>query len=107
VASLTEHMRRERDHAGRARDTVLRSISDFQAGLTDQQEVAITPTGGKPLAITAVRSSGDLVVFDGVDDENRNVQLVQSFSQVSVLLTAVDKVGSGPARRIGFLSDEG
>jgi len=43
----------------------------------------------------------DLVMFHGVNDQGKKVELLQHVSQLSVLLVAIDKVGEKP-RRVGF-----
>lgn len=86
-------------------DAVMFVICDFQAQLSSEEEVGACLTSfGQQITIN-ITSIGfrnpHLMVFYGVDQEGREVQLVQHTSQVNLMLVPVPAT-SQPARRIGF-----
>lgn len=80
-------------------------IAEFENSLTEAEEVgAHLVSFGHDMVfhIADVSYHGpDMIVFYGFDDHGKRVQLIQHYSQLSVLLVALPKLGS-EARRIGF-----
>jgi hypothetical protein len=85
-------------------------IRNFEGQLDPGHEIAMGFTGGEAgvLRIAGVGfSDPDLITFYGHDDAGLKTQLVQHVSQLSVILRAVPKAETAPARRIGFLLTPG
>ena len=86
-------------------------IRTFEAQLNPSQEVAMGFAGGESgvLRIEGVGfSDPDILTFYGRDDHGARTQLIQHFSQLSVILRAVPvESPDAPARRIGFRLPEG
>jgi hypothetical protein len=77
-------------------------LKRFQKGLSGEDEVGIFANGaGLPLHVETVRSSGQMVVFSGVDSSARRACIIQHYTQVSIQIVALKKLEPEP-RRIGF-----
>jgi hypothetical protein len=87
-------------------ERIVLSIKEFEEGLDQEHEIgARLVTFGPDLTfhIDDVGYWGpDIIIFHGVDKNNRKVQLLQHITQLNVLLIALDKKQER-ARRIGFV----
>lgn len=86
-------------------DKLVRSIARFEEGLNETLEVGarLVNFGPETLHIENVGFWGDhMVKFSGRTSDGRPVELLQHYSQVSLLLVAVPIAPNKPPRRIGF-----
>jgi hypothetical protein len=81
-------------------------IAEFETSLNAEEEVGgrlVSAAGEPPFHIEEVSYWGpDMLMFKGRNTEGRPVLLVQHYTQLSVLLTAMRKQHDKP-RRIGFM----
>lgn len=83
-------------------EALITEIREFEATLTDQQELAIMAgPGGQMLYVSSIADGGQVIVFSGVDEQGRASRLLTHYTQISVQLVAAQKVNP-TARRIGF-----
>jgi hypothetical protein len=104
--SVLQHLDQKNNPAGYALKRVEPLIQSFQTNISDDVEVGISVvgSGAAPFRLRAIRvSNPDILIFDGVDDEGRHVQLLQHYSQMALMLVAVPKLEEKPFR-IGFLA---
>ncbi len=98
-------MHKKNNPAGYARDRMVTLINSFQAKMSDDVEVGISVVGSGSAASFRLRdvraSNPDIIIFDGLDDNGNNVQLIQHYSQMAVVLIARPKADD-KAYRIGF-----
>lgn len=88
-----------------AYEALARQVADFQDNLTPDQEVGISVSGSDSVVhVRSIRQAGQMVVFDGVDNQSRPARLIQHYTQVNVQMIAVDKLHER-ANRIGFHID--
>jgi hypothetical protein len=84
---------------------LMQQIAEFEASLNAEEEVGgrlVSAAGEPPFHIEEVSYWGpDMLIFKGRRD-GRPVMLVQHYTQLSVLLTAMQKQHDEP-RRIGFI----
>lgn len=87
-------------------ERLVHQIIEFEKGLGEGQEVGgrfVEGPGSEPLHITNLASWGpDMILFIGQFPDGRKFELIQHYSQVSVLLVAVPKATNEEPRRIGF-----
>ena len=86
-------------------EKLVRSIAEFESKLDETQEVGarLVNFGPETIHIENVGFWGDhMVKFYGQTNDGRPVELLQHYSQVSVLLVAVPIAPNKPPRRIGF-----
>lgn len=106
---LTRDMQRRNNPAGWMFKRLVKQIKAFEARLDHEEEIGgYLATGAGPDAfhiVTVGYSDPDLLIFEGLNQDGRPVQLVQHHSQLSLLLTALPKLKEEP-RRIGFLLDQ-
>lgn len=77
-------------------------IDRFQKSLPADTETGIVANGGgSVIHIERFYSSGQMLVFEGVDSEGRSARLVQHYTQANVQMVSVPKQNEEP-RRIGF-----
>lgn len=91
-------------------EIIMKSIADFESELDDNQEIAIMLASFGQSILMRVTDIGysnpSLIHFYGYVNEQKS-ELIQHVSQLSFLLTAVQKADSDrPARRIGFTINE-
>jgi hypothetical protein len=100
---IDEHERRKNNPAGYALERINRLINSFQTGLAEDVEVGMSVVGsGAPFRLHSVRiSNPDILIFDGIDENNNVVQLLQNYSQMAIMLVAVPKLEEKPFR-MGF-----
>lgn len=83
-------------------DALSREVSKFQGTLSPETEVGISVSGAdNVIHVRAIRQSGQMVVFEGMDNQNRTARLIQHFTQVNLQMIAVAKLDE-QAKRIGF-----
>jgi hypothetical protein len=86
-------------------ERIVHQIMEFEKNLGPDHEIGgrfVEGPSAEPLHIMNVASWGpDMVMFIGQFPDGRRFELIQHYSQVSVLLVAVPKMKEEP-RRIGF-----
>jgi hypothetical protein len=98
--------RKKNNPAGYMLDRLKVSLQIFEKTMADDAEVGMNVVGGGSGGTFHLRtiavSNPDILIFDGVDDIGRKVQLLQHYSQMSVMFIEVPKLEEKP-HRIGFL----
>ena len=93
------------DPASWMHQRLVHQILEFEKNLSKDHELGgrfVQGPGSEPIHIQNVASWGpDMIVFMGQFGDGRKFELIQHYSQVSVLLVAVPKMKDEP-RRIGF-----
>jgi hypothetical protein len=85
-----------------ALEELFEQIKGFQDQLGPDMEIGINAAGGtRTIHVHDVQTDGILVVFSGVDNEDRQTRLIQHHTQINVQVVAVKK-RDAHARRIGF-----
>ena len=91
--------------AGWMHERIVRQIMEFEKHLDPEHEVGgrfVEGPSNDSLHIEHVANWGpDMIIFLGEFPDGRKFELIQHYSQVSVLLTSVRKMKEEP-RRIGF-----
>jgi hypothetical protein len=83
-------------------EAMSKEVARFQNRLPADQEIGITVSGAdNVIHVSAIRRSGQMVVFEGLDNQGRKAQLIQHYTQVNVQVIAVDALHE-TANRIGF-----
>jgi hypothetical protein len=90
-------------------ERLVKQIVEFEARLTDEEEIGgrlVSAPGEGVFHIENVGFWGpDMIIFHGKNQHGRPVQLLQHYSQLSMLLTVLPKESATP-RRIGFMLEE-
>ncbi|MGC2775183.1 MAG: DUF6173 family protein [Bradyrhizobium sp.] len=98
-------MRRKTNPAGYALERLRGLIGSFQSGLGEDVEIGISVVGSGAAAPFRLRdikvSNPDILIFDGIDDNGNDVQLIQHHTQMAVMLVVMPKLNEKPFR-IGF-----
>ncbi len=93
------------DPASWMHQRLVHQIMEFEKNLGPDHEVGgrfVEGPSGEPLHLSNVASWGpDMILFHGQFPDGRRWELIQHYSQVSLLLVAVRKIHDEP-RRIGF-----
>ncbi len=93
------------DPAAWMHQRLVHQIMEFEKNLGPEHEVGgrfVEGPSGEPLHLSNVASWGpDMILFIGEFPDGRKWELMQHYSQVSMLLVAVQKMQKEP-RRIGF-----
>lgn len=93
------------DPAAWMHQRLVHQVMEFEKNLGPDHEVGgrfVEGPNGEPLHLSNVASWGpDMILFMGEFPDGRKWELVQHYSQVSMLLVAVKKINDAP-RRIGF-----
>jgi len=110
-SGLAEGLRMRENPAEWAFVRLSRLIQDFESQLDEDSEVGATIASGPGDAAFSIRDLGfwgpDFILFMGVNGVGRPIRLVQHYTQVNVLLSAMPKEKpEEPARRIGFALQE-
>lgn len=104
VPAVTEEQK-PYDPAAWMHQRLVHQIMEFEKNLGPDHEVGgrfIEGPGNEPLHLANVASWGpDMILFLGEFPDGRKWELIQHYSQVSLLLVAVRKMKDEP-RRIGF-----
>lgn len=86
-------------------ERLVKSINEFEEGLDQEHEVGARLVSFGAELTFHIEDVGfwgpDIIRFYGIDSNNKQVQLLQHITQLSVLLVAVNKTQEEP-RRIGF-----
>jgi hypothetical protein len=86
-------------------ERLVKQIQDFESGLSSDEEIGARLVGTPGAGVLHVEDAGywgpDLLFFYGTNEHGKAVQLIQHYTQVNLLLTALPKEGPEP-RRIGF-----
>ena len=94
------------DPAAWMHQRLVNQIVAFEKNLGPDHEIGgrfVQGPGTEPLHISNVASWGpDMILFLGQFPDGRRFELIQHYSQVSVLLVAVPKMTDDAPRRIGF-----
>jgi hypothetical protein len=81
-------------------------IEDFEKGIDKDEEVGATIVGLPGDGTMQIEDVGfwgpDLIMFMGKNGDGKPLRLIQHYTQVSVVLSALKKPEERPARRIGF-----
>ncbi len=90
-------------------ERITRQIIEFEKGLTSDEELGGRFVAAPREGIMHIEDIGfwgpDLLIFYGTDGNGRPVQLLQHYSQLTILLCAVPKEKDAP-RRIGFVLEQ-
>lgn len=110
-ASLAEGLRMRENPAEWAFVRLSRLIQDFESKLDEDHEVGARIVNGPGDGAFHMRDVGfwgpDFILFMGVNENGRPIRLVQHYTQLNVLLSAMTKPSPAePARRIGFQLQE-
>ncbi len=110
-SGLAEGLRMRENPAEWAFVRLSRLIQDFEKQLDENSEVGATIASGPGDAAFTIRDLGfwgpDFILFMGVNGVGRPIRLVQHYTQVNVLLSAMPKEKpQEPPRRIGFALQE-
>ena len=93
------------DPAAWMHQRLVHQVMEFEKNLGPDHEVGgrfVEGPGSEPLHLPNVASWGpDMILFMGEFPDGRKWELIQHYSQVSLLLVAVKKINEAP-RRIGF-----
>lgn len=93
------------DPAAWMHQRLVHQVMEFEKNLGPDHEVGgrfVEGPGSEPLHLSNVASWGpDMILFMGEFPDGRKWELIQHYSQVSMLLVAVRKISDEP-RRIGF-----
>ena len=87
-------------------ERIVRSINEFEEKLDSHHEVGLRLVSFGSNEVFHIEDVGfwgpDLIKFFGKNSQNEPVELMQHYSQVSVLLVASKKLNDQP-KRIGFI----
>lgn len=87
-------------------ERLVKFIKEFEAKLDDEHEIGARLVSFGSTVTFHIEDMSyfgpDIITFDGKNEQNEVIQLIQHFSQLSVLLIAMKKRDEKP-RRIGFL----
>lgn len=105
AASQPAHRERPHDPAAWMHQRIVHQIMEFEKNLGPDHEVGgrfVQGPSGELLHLSNVASWGpDMILFMGEFPDGRKWELMQHYSQVSLLLAAMPKTSERP-RRIGF-----
>lgn len=110
-AALADGLRMKENPAEWAFVRLSRLIQDFEAKLDENHEIGATIVNGPGDGAFHMRDVGfwgpDLILFMGVNEHGKPIRLIQHYTQLNVMLTAMPKpVPAEPPRRIGFQLQE-
>jgi len=110
-SGLADGLRMRENPAEWAFVRLSRLIQDFESQLDEDSEVGARIASGPGDAAFSIRDLGfwgpDFLLFMGVNASGRPIRLVQHYTQVNVLLSAMPKEKpEEPPRRIGFSLQE-
>lgn len=88
-----------------AYDRIAQQIADFEGSLNDEEEVGLRLIATPDASVMHISDVGywgpDMLIYHGSSTEGSAMQLLQHYTQMSILLTAVPKMNE-VATRIGF-----
>jgi hypothetical protein len=86
-------------------ERLVKQIVEFEAQLDNDQEIGgrfvYNPSEGAFYIDDIGYWGPDMIIFHGKNTHNKPIQLIQHYTQLSILLTALPKESEKP-RRIGF-----
>lgn len=110
AAALAEGVRMRDNPAEWAFVRLSKLIEEFEANLDKDEEIGarvVGLPGDGTMQIVDVGFWGpDLIMFFGRNADGKPVRLIQHYSQINVVLSAVKKPEEREARRIGFQLNE-
>ncbi len=105
VPAKADEQQKPYDPAAWMHQRLVHQVMEFEKNLGPEHEVGgrfVEGPSGEPLHLSNIASWGpDMILFMGEFPDGRKWELVQHYSQVSMLLVAVLKINDEP-RRIGF-----
>ncbi len=108
--TLAEGVRMRENPAEWAFVRLSKLIEDFEKGIDKDEEVGATVVGLPGNATMQIEDVGfwgpDLIMFMGKNGDGKPLRLIQHYTQVSVVLSALKKPEERPANRIGFQLSE-
>lgn len=88
-----------------AHERIARQINDFEQELSDQEEIGLRLVATPDTSVMHINDVGywgpDMLIYYGTNEHGKPMQLLQHYTQMSILLTAVPKMHDEPLR-IGF-----
>lgn len=103
MRDMDDRLRKRNNPAGYMLERVRAQLTIFQKKMPDEAEVGLLVVGNTGVfhlrSITV--SNPDILIFNGVDQDGRSMQLLQHHSQMSVMFVEVPKLAEEPYR-IGF-----
>jgi hypothetical protein len=88
-----------------AYERMAKQIAEFEKTLSDEDEIGLRLVGTPGAGVMHIADMGywgpDMLIYYGQGEDGRPMQLLQHYTQMSILLTAVAKIADEP-RRIGF-----
>ena len=105
VPAKADEQQKPNDPAAWMHQRLVHQVMEFEKNLGPEHEVGgrfVEGPSGEPLHLSNIASWGpDMILFMGEFPDGRKWELMQHYSQVSMLLVAVRKINDEP-RRIGF-----
>ncbi|HPN07083.1 MAG TPA: DUF6173 family protein [Hyphomonadaceae bacterium] len=105
VPAKADEQQKPYDPAAWMHQRLVHQVMEFEKNLGPEHEVGgrfVEGPSGEPLHLSNIASWGpDMILFMGEFPDGRKWELMQHYSQVSMLLVAVRKINDEP-RRIGF-----
>ena len=105
VPAKADEQQKPYDPAAWMHQRLVYQVMEFEKNLGPEHEVGgrfVEGPSGEPLHLSNIASWGpDMILFMGEFPDGRKWELMQHYSQVSMLLVAVRKINDEP-RRIGF-----
>ncbi len=88
-----------------AYERIANQINDFEKDLSDEEEIGLRLVATPDASVMHIVDIGywgpDMLIYHGENEHGKPMQLLQHYTQMSILLTAVPKAEE-KARRIGF-----
>jgi hypothetical protein len=86
-------------------ERIARQIRDFEEQLSGDEEIGLPLVAAPKTGIMHIEDIGywgpDMLIYHGRNDHRKPMRLLQHYTQMSILLTAVPKIQAKP-NRIGF-----
>jgi len=110
AGAMAEGVRMRENPAEWAFVRLSKLIEDFEKGIDKDEEVGATMVGLPGDGTMQIEDVGfwgpDLIMFMGKNADGKPLRLIQHYTQVSVVLSALKKPEERAARRIGFQLSE-
>jgi Family of unknown function (DUF6173) len=88
-----------------AYERIARQVNDFESELSEEEEIGLRLVATPDTSVMHIDDIGywgpDMLIYYGTNEHGKPMQLLQHYTQMSILLTAVPKLGETP-NRIGF-----
>jgi len=86
-------------------ERIARQIRDFEEQLSGDEEIGLPLVASPKTGMMHIEDIGywgpDMLIYHGRNDHRKPMRLLQHYTQMSILLTAVPKIQAKP-NRIGF-----